>query len=752
MSSHTDRPKRSCRIIPAVPRQFEKKSTSILDSIKPSRTATPGMQKQGQAVKLNTDTTTLASSGRGYDNPRPPFDPVDRQNTPLSSPKCSDDTMAGKESEPTTDFDQVATELCGNRAADNVLWDDDRGSSSTPASVLTFGGNPTPPIEGPSTGVSWYPNPPFTSANPLSHYPTPPSNMDPSPADYAHQSHLQPDAISFYPPESQESAEASSSTYPFYQGYMYRSNSANHHTVGHFDGRPDHLEPVDASTGPLLYTYPPPQLATSDLLGQGNLSQSSISSGKKATEKLSQGRACTLTEAANPAVSAGEVSEPSRTPEEGHAVYSQGRASRAHLSSDGEGGSIATNSGRLPAYEDEGWKLQDGQRNAGLVTMPLTEFLLRHFNDPQYADCCMHVSYKDKQLPEEDLLLHSLLIARSPVLASKLASCERRSDGMLQTHFETSNSFVTSSSLQYALRTLYGEPLGYLTGRHSTGATSPLGEDSRTSMAIALAYAAAGLLLDLQEVTEPWMQIAAHILDWDNIDLAFSFVLDGYIDHCPGEMADSNLSTSYGLGTDLPPGKDTTDHAGSSVHPHPDVVTIASLRGAQDPQVSHLARRCLQFITQAFPSEWTLDLTAASTSELDRLPLPIITRPPPATSRFSHIQFGSLPPETPVGPNHIDKRISAILLSAPYVLLKDIFRCAGHFIGAQKTADIVTEREQRRQQVLKNKDVLNSKREECRDTWVAVGWSEDFDKTDNDGSIETVFTRRWSGFLNPLEA
>lgn len=229
-------------------------------------------------------------------------------------------------------------------------------------------------------------------------------------------------------------------------------------------------------------------------------------------------------------------------------------------------------------------------------------------------------------------------------------------------------------------------------------------------MANALAYAATGFLLDIQELKEQGMQVAASILDWDNVDLALSFVLDGYVDHGPGKKTNSELSTSSGPETThSPPAKDTTDYSGSPTYPHSDVV-MAALEGPQGPQPSQLARRCLQFITLALSSEWKLDLTAAPMSRLDRLPLPVITRPPPSTSRFSHIQFGSL---QPVGPTHIDTRISSMLLSAPYVLLKDILRCVGHLIGAKKMADIIDEREQRRQQVLKNNDVLNSKRVEC---------------------------------------
>lgn len=747
MSSHMDRPRRSCRIVPAVPRQFERKSTSDLDQIKPSRTATPDMQNEkGQAVISNTDNPALASGKQGNHDPPLSSDPVDQQRTPLSSRRCSDNAVAGKEPEPITSSDQLATEAREDVAANTVLEDFGCGSINTPVAVLTFGGNPTPPIDGPSPGLPWYPSPPFTSTNPLSHHPTPPSDMDPSPADHTQQSHVQPNATSSHPTENLESAEASSPSYPFYQGYMYQANSADQ-TVEHFDGHPDPLKRVNTGIAPIFYTYPSPELASSELHRQEILSRSSMSSGKLSKATLSQDQNTTPTGDADSAISASEVSKPHRIPEGADTADSQGEASRANFSSDGESASIARSFRTVTAYENRGWTLQDEPTNAGHFTHPLAEFILQQLNNPTYADCCVHVSYKDKQFPKEDLLFHSVLIAQSPKLASKLASCERKGDGMLHIDLETSSSFVTPSSLQHALSMLYGEPMDFPIVRHSAGSTFPSGEESKTLMASALAHAATGFLLDMQELKQQGMQVAASILGWDNVDLALSFVLDGYVDYSPDQKTISQLSTSSGHGTaHSPPAKDITDDSISTAYPHSDVV-MAALCGPQGPQAGQLARTCLQFITWALSSGWKLDLTAAPMSRLDRLPLPIITRPPPSNSRFSHIQFGSL---ESVGPTHTDTRISAMLLSAPYVLLKDILRCTGQHVGAQKLADIVNEREQRRQQVLKNKNVLSSKRMECRDTWVPVGWNEVFDKTDIDGSIETKFTRKWTGFLTPV--
>ena len=637
-----------------------------------------------------------------------------------------------------TGSDQISAESHGNETTINKVKEDRCGSIDIPISPLTFAGNPTPPIDDSSTGVSWYPQTPFTPTNPLSHHPTPPSDLDPSPADDVYQGYLQPKFVSFYPPEDLEPAEDYSPAYPMYQGYMYRSTSANQ-TVSHLR---DQLEPVNTTPVQLVYNFPPSQVAHLGSSKRGGLAQSSMSEAEMPVEKLSEDGVYSSPGPEGSIKSINEAPEHYHETEEGHVADGHPTAFKPHFRADGIDINAAT-LGKFPAHGAWDWKLHDGPTDNGLSTISLMDFLLQQFNDPQYADCCLHVSYKDNQFPKEDLLLHSLLIARSPVLASKLASCERKHDGTRHLGLEISTSFVTPSALYSALRVCYGEPLGYFLDRNRAAAPFSLKEDSRSSMANILAYAGAGLLLGLQYVTELGLQFATNALDWENIDLALSFILDGYVDHGPGEITRDNLST--------PDGADDIDHSDASRLPYSDTAATASLLGSQGREGSRLARSCLQFLKEAFPNSWKVDLTAAPISQLDRLPLPIITQQPPSTSRLSHIQFGSLQPEAPIGPSRFDTFSSAILLSAPYALLKDIFCYAGYRIGTQTMDAIITEREQRRQQVLMNKDVPNSKREECRDAWVPAGWTEYFDNTDIDASTETRFTRRWTGFLDPTD-
>ena len=379
--------------------------------------------------------------------------------------------------------------------------------------------------------------------------------------------------------------------------------------------------------------------------------------------------------------------------------------------------------------------------------MMMPSFFLQHFNNSRYADCRIRISIKERPNDNLELLLHSVLLSYSPTLALELESSEPADDGLRVITLDTSDKFITLDAVESALYTCYGRPLCDFIGTTLNVAVS-FAQDSATWMENALAFVAAGELLGLPAVVSRGLQIAMRILNWDNVEKALSFALDGWAKEDPA-FTDSVSTLLYGL--IHPDDVMIEDHsadqllAGDRISPN----TGSMTREIVDPHSMNavpLVASCLQMILHKLPQGWKLDTSAPSLSLIDRLPQTLGRRPSIPRARLSQIQFGSLSTEETKETQKVseqDTMLSSIMLSLPFFLIK-FLTSELYSIPLKSLNALVDERECRRHLVLLECPAYSSGTQSL-DTSDPVGWEEYVEMVTDDEGDHPRISRRWTG-------
>lgn len=384
-------------------------------------------------------------------------------------------------------------------------------------------------------------------------------------------------------------------------------------------------------------------------------------------------------------------------------------------------------------------------------SLSVPTFLTQHFDSPQYADCRLRVTFSNSKYTPEELLVHRVVIAQSPTLATLLTSSETDNDGMKLVHLGVLSSFVDPIAIRSALLTCYGQSPWNFVGLDKPKQSSPLSSDDWTCwMENALAFAAAGIVFQLVDVVARGTQIVSSILGWHTIQPALKFIMEGVIDGIPDDESDGGIVQLQGLGI-----SDGLNPSSVSVQPlrdsNPSMTSLSPYtHGIAAYRVKQL---CLRFMSDqiSFFNDLTLKPAARALKHLDRLPLEVDSQSPSSRSHLSHIQFGSLPMKAPRESTSINTKISSIMLSIPYVLLLELVEQIEHVIGADTITSIVAERERRRRMVLRDTSVSYDQRTAMMEAWVPVGWEEAVNTIDVDGTKQTTISRTWTGFRNPLD-
>jgi hypothetical protein len=361
-------------------------------------------------------------------------------------------------------------------------------------------------------------------------------------------------------------------------------------------------------------------------------------------------------------------------------------------------------------------------------------FNLQHaFSEREFADCFFEVRLPHASAEESrdhcpegreaqaqgqgqatlTIPAHRVVLARSPTLRRRLHASSTLADGVVLVYGD--DRHLRADALYYAIRTLYGTPLGPILPTYS-----PM-QSIKDQFDLALGYAAAGRFLQLDLVMFKGVRVASQLVAWDTVEKAFDYALPGYI--CP--------FTS------------TTGQASPSHSRAPDVWAGA---------VRELLNQAVIFLIQHFPRDFMLD-TDPGNAAFSRLPSafqivpspssPPIARgtsipssanhsrqpsastasipqmPPPPTSRplrhpnLAGIKFGdmsgnAMPEALPVArvqPTESETLFSRILLNLPFALLKETLedvslasRSGGVTLATRHKVmlDVVQERESRR--------------------------------------------------------
>ncbi|KAI9820163.1 MAG: hypothetical protein M1827_005785 [Pycnora praestabilis] len=376
---------------------------------------------------------------------------------------------------------------------------------------------------------------------------------------------------------------------------------------------------------------------------------------------------------------------------------------------------------------------------------------------------------------ESQFMIHGLVASRSPTLKSLIQKEQLSSVGLRGKEdsnpaagprpqkrilLETADRFLRLDSFQLSLRYLYGFPLLEYDFFSTIPEADFLQDNLQVQaptlsiserMEFALSYAAAGHLLQIPKVTGAGVQVALQLLNWDTVEAALAFAMDG------DTASDAKFKDSVRSGSDLEYVNGITK-INLSVPLNEDGPTPSEHVSTYTPHSVKLLQGVLMFVTRNFPPKFDLDRNVAPLPESDRLPTVPDARPSISNHRLSSIQFGDRPPEDAGRPSLETTILSRMLLGLRLPMLKYVLESAklGDYNGGlsagakqQIAQNIIEEREKRRKRVFKSKIASNPQRDSRRKQWEVVGWEESVIGGATDRDQEFTLTRKWSGYTNP---
>ncbi|KAI9881243.1 MAG: hypothetical protein M1830_005529 [Pleopsidium flavum] len=392
----------------------------------------------------------------------------------------------------------------------------------------------------------------------------------------------------------------------------------------------------------------------------------------------------------------------------------------------------------------------------------LTAYLLSQFGTQALADYMLQLSHLNGKFEVSELLLHSLLIARSPVLAGLMHLAEIDQTGWKRIIIKTADKFVMPDAFELALQHLYGQPLldidGFVDGE-SPGSSRQHSRFSAVEARInfALAYAAAGHILQISSVKRRGFEIVSRLVNWETIEKALVFAVDGVpekelsadgpaLSSPPAPSATSGRSSAISEMSVSDKEANSTLSASVDGQGEPATAQAASTYG---PMASSLFQDIIRYLVSNFPSEFELQTSAPPLTGLDRLPSTAESKTLLPHPRLSFIQFGDRPSEEAQRPSLQSLVLSKILFSVPFLVLRRIFEQLEKDVQARLAQSIIDERERRRHRALRSRSVPWSARMADEAHWNEVGWEESVDTASAEAGIGVRLTRRWTGFYNP---
>lgn len=397
----------------------------------------------------------------------------------------------------------------------------------------------------------------------------------------------------------------------------------------------------------------------------------------------------------------------------------------------------------------------------------LAAYLLSQFRSQGLADYWLRLSHPDDKFEATNLYLHGLLIARSPVLAGLIHYAEKDENGWKRIHFRTADRFVLPGAFELALQRLYGQPLLDIDGL--VGAGSPVLSQyypdlQRSQFSIvearinfAVAYAAAGHILQISSVKRRGFEIVSRLINWEAIEKALVFAVDGgpgtdwSVDgpDVPSRTAPSSAShQSSAVSEILQCGKEASSTIGASVDGQGESES-AHAASTYGPMADSLLQDITRYIISNFPSDFELQTLAPPLTDVERLHATAESKPSVSHPRLSFIQFGDRPSEEAQRPSLQSLMLSRILLSVPFPVLKCIFEQLEKEMQARLAQSIIDERERRRHRALRSRSVPWSARMADEANWNEVGWEESVDTMSVEAGSGVRLTRKWTGFRNP---
>ena len=360
----------------------------------------------------------------------------------------------------------------------------------------------------------------------------------------------------------------------------------------------------------------------------------------------------------------------------------------------------------------------------GPYLVALLSHLSQHFNQPEYADCELEIQVGNQSA---ELKLHALLVGRSPTMRGLFDSATGPSEtGRTRLSLCTSDEFATVEAVISALRVCYGQPpldglrssyFDVSNAFHWTSSSQFNEPNLKDRTVSALAYLAAGHLLQLPEVCFCAIQAIERCLAHETLETVLSFAIDGF---------------TY-------PIDETSNRDPTNRDEENNLATLGRVTYA--PYSGFVLVAAVQFIIANFPTSFVLDTSAPTFMSLNQFP--VTESPPsrvrPSKSRFSSIRFGDFPLENYEPPKEEDTLFSSTLFSVPFLVLMHILGGLKNSVKQKILRPIIEERERRR--LLATQKRKASEVREEYGIWINGSWEESI------VGIEPNLkaTRRWLG-------
>ncbi|KAI1388108.1 uncharacterized protein F4822DRAFT_302499 [Hypoxylon trugodes] len=358
------------------------------------------------------------------------------------------------------------------------------------------------------------------------------------------------------------------------------------------------------------------------------------------------------------------------------------------------------------------------------------------FDSGELTDCILElVSTKCLHHPVK-ITGHKLVLARSSALKHHIMAARANDSGSHTITIESDDQYLRSDAWWHAVRRLYMFPLLDPPMLNNPATGLHFANDKVDRFQFCLGYAAAGHLLNMHDVFIRGLQMAAEFINWDTLEESLGFIFEGTSQrHLTFDNQDVDLDFMYG------------------------------------PEVRFLLNVTMNFLINAFPSDFELDPFVPDPVKFARIPTatnmvssptsstahPIArgtnTRSQAKSNRLTNIKFGDLPatlPEDgngpPRGPAHCSPVLSRILLNLPFNELCAVLTSESHGISGWNTAqdryhavaNVVAERESRRLRMVdairagtvpgspKIQQRLSAQRRHaCVEPWDVLNWQEE---------------------------
>ncbi|KAK7755113.1 hypothetical protein SLS62_002928 [Diatrype stigma] len=332
-------------------------------------------------------------------------------------------------------------------------------------------------------------------------------------------------------------------------------------------------------------------------------------------------------------------------------------------------------------------------------------YFRNQFDNGELADCVLELVSTGGHHHRVKITGHKLIFAQSRALKHYIMSARTTdSSGSHTITIESDDAYLRSDAWWMAVQRLYLHPLLNVPPMVSNAVNGiDFAGDKIDRFEFCLGYAAAGHLLEMQDVLVRGLQMSADHLNWATVEIALGFVLEGTSER----------------------------HTDCSVEQDGTSVSFVDLEYGYGRETVILMEAIVNFLINAFPPNFELDASVSDPANFARIPAvpnpPAVTSPrgsfPPAIARGSNllndgkpvrlgsIKFGDLPAAFPEDnpaprrePAECSPTLSRILLNLPFDELRAVLTSESSGVSGWNTAQdryhavtkVVNARESRR--------------------------------------------------------